>query len=504
MKPRKILKQSIKRLAPSVVAREERARAHQEHTARTLELIQQALAEQSAATTELLTILKPGGGKLESLNMLLDKVEHYQPLYGLGGIIQSPARSESKSRAEAIASVLQPLAGKRILDIGSSLGYFCFYLSDRGVITEGWESNEDNCQVSRIVQEINGLDAKFKVKELNEETIDSIPHNQHDAILVLSVFHHIIRFQGLAQTKMLVKKLMDRSPIMIVELARKGEDPKLPWDKSQPQNELEIFDLVKEDVTIHKIGDFPNHLSKKTRPLYVIQKKKSIAVGGKTYAYKQVSGEAYSGSGASPLVFRRYYFGDKVVVKEYQFDKASREQNEPQILREISVLADPRNKGVYKFPKLLSYGIDTLGHARIAIEKDKGKLLSDITEVFDTDSTIRILVDLSRTLADLEQRNLYHNDIRSWNIIINNSSAVLIDYGLADSNDNNNNTISFLWVANKLLTGAHEGFEQAKSTLPDSAVFKTSKKLGAVYSLVSTNKKTSFKNIHDTLRGVAR
>jgi len=64
--------------------------------------------------------------RLQKLRELAAKVEPYQPAYGLPGLIAKPAR-DSVDRCRAIENHFSgQLRGKRLLDVGSSLGYVCY------------------------------------------------------------------------------------------------------------------------------------------------------------------------------------------------------------------------------------------------------------------------------------------------------------------------------------------------------------------------------------------
>jgi O-antigen chain-terminating methyltransferase len=176
-------------------------------------------------------------------------------------------------RCEAIHKAIGNASGMRILDVGSSLGYVSFYFADRGAMMEGWDSNNKNVEISQLISELNGISAVFKVVLFNRKSVNSFKKGDFDIVIMLSVLHHVTKNQGLNTTKKLIKHLVDVVPMLIVELARKGENPgKWKWDKSQPENELEIFDLVKDYVIIEKIGEFSRFVGK-TRPIYIILKK---------------------------------------------------------------------------------------------------------------------------------------------------------------------------------------------------------------------------------------
>lgn len=212
--------------------------------------------------------------RLDKLRALIKEVEPYQPTYGIDGILGDQPKRDSLDRCRAIEEYLGNVTGLRMLDIGSSLGYVPFYFADRGAITYGWDSNPKNAEVSRLIGDINGIKIDIKTKVFDADSMRTIKGDSYDVITILSVLHHVIHAHGLKYTQELMEYILSVTPVLIVELAKKGEDKNLFWDESQPKHELDIFELVKDKVDIKEIGTFHNHLSNNKRPLYAITLKK--------------------------------------------------------------------------------------------------------------------------------------------------------------------------------------------------------------------------------------
>ncbi len=392
--------------------------------------------------------------RLDQLRTLVAGVEPYQPAYHVAGIIDTPARS-SYDRCTAIEAAIGPLAGKRILDIGSSLGYVSFFMADRGAVVQGWESNAQNAEAARLIQGINGVPVDFRTKELNLETVVTIEPHEYDAAVLLNIAHHIIRFHGLAYTQQLMKELLQRVPVLVAELARKGEDASLPWDASQPDSELAIFDLIKNDISIEKVGDFGNHLTDKTRPLYAIKRRQVVRVGSHEYAFSEQKNVAYKDSPvAYHQVQRRYYFHDDHVVKEYILGKGLPRDTYGQILNEIQLLTNLSEKKIHHLPQLLDFEISQKRIA-VVLGRTEGALLGDIGKQLNVSDMKVLLKDILRTLDDLHKLGVNHNDVRPWNVIVSPSrrEAWLIDYGLAGPLRQEDDIVSAL----QLIVEAAEG-----------------------------------------------
>lgn len=204
----------------------------------------------------------------ELIEQCFNRVEHYQPLYGVTGV-EGPLRS-CRDRAVAIETALGSSGRRfRLVDFGSSLGYFPFYFADRGATTTGVDINPENTAVALATQRINGLAATFKTGALDLATVSAILPGEYDVALALSVLHHITLRRGLDYVKQLVAELLARIPILVVELAHRDEGVNFAWRESLPEDPLEIFAAC-SNIQIHRLGDFSSHLSSSVRPMYCI------------------------------------------------------------------------------------------------------------------------------------------------------------------------------------------------------------------------------------------
>ena len=204
------------------------------------------------------------------LEARLNCVEYYQPLYGISGF-EAPLR-KCRDRAVTIESALAPLGeGFRLVDFGSSLGYFPFYFADRGAIATGMDIKPENTAVAQATAQLNGLDATFRTGALDLETVEAISPGEYDAALLLSILHHITHRQGLDYVRQLLSKLLDRVPNLILELAHRDEDVRFAWRQSLPEDPLEILSAC-GDVEVRPLANFQSHLSKVTRPMYLVSR----------------------------------------------------------------------------------------------------------------------------------------------------------------------------------------------------------------------------------------
>lgn len=198
----------------------------------------------------------------------LNRVEYYQPLYGITGF-ECPLR-QCRDRALAIEAALAPLGKSfRLIDFGSSLGYFPFFFADRGAIATGIDIRPENTAVALATQRLNGLPTTFKTAALDQGTVAAISPREHDVALILSVLHHITHQRGIDYVAGLLAELLARIPVLILELAHRNEAVGFPWRASLPEDPLAILGACPR-VKVQTLGHFPSHLSTATRPLYLI------------------------------------------------------------------------------------------------------------------------------------------------------------------------------------------------------------------------------------------
>ena len=441
------------------------------------------------------SLSRPSSQNLEKLEQALVKAEAYQPLYGLEGLdvgSSKISRPNSRERAETIWKALGPdIHGLRVVDVGSSLGYMSFYLADRGAAVEGWDFRAVNTNVANIVGEINKVQhATFKTRELTPEILKGIPPGRIDAVLILSVLHHTVMYNGLEYTQDLMKELLSRVPVVIVELAQKGEDKNLEWDASQPKDALAVFDKAKElGITIEQVGEFDTHLSGKTRPMYKISRD-HLTVDNKNYAFDKLSRVAYQG--ASIPNPRTFYKGAEAFIKQYALTRSTRDQNKIQLVNEVNFYLShgSHDSKIPNIPKMLAYEINDTD-AYLVLETVEGALIDEANQVTLQMDIDQITKDMLDTLAALEAVNLYHNDVRSWNVIVNRNKVTLIDFGLVDSVERENNKIAFLWMLNAAITHERESTEQDKTELPPRGNFTYEHTL-KIYDAIADNNDISF------------
>jgi O-antigen chain-terminating methyltransferase len=204
----------------------------------------------------------------ELIYQCYSRVEFYQPLYGVTGL-DEPLRA-CRDRALAIEAALAPLGkGFRLVDFGSSLGYFPFFFADRGASATGIDINPENTAMALACQKVNGLPAQFRTAPLDLVTVSAISPGTYDVALVLSVLHHINLNRGTEYVQRLLAELMRRIPILVLELAHRDEKVSYAWRAALPEHPLDILAACGK-VRVEILAHSQSHLSDSSRPLYLV------------------------------------------------------------------------------------------------------------------------------------------------------------------------------------------------------------------------------------------
>jgi 2-polyprenyl-3-methyl-5-hydroxy-6-metoxy-1,4-benzoquinol methylase len=82
----------------------------------------------------------------------------------------------------------QDMSGQSFIDVGCSLGYFCFEAKRRGAgRVVGLDFAPENARRGRILSDVLGLDVEFQVGDIDREAIGET----FDHVICLNVLHHL-------------------------------------------------------------------------------------------------------------------------------------------------------------------------------------------------------------------------------------------------------------------------------------------------------------------------
>ena len=390
-------------------------------------------------------------------SLISDLPEIYQSVYGHPELSTAVSR-QCTDRLNDIAQVhdsLQYLQGRqlRVLDLGCAQGFFSLSLAARGATVHGVDFLDKNIAVcNALAAENSGLRVSFEVARI-ENVIHRLEADQYDLVLGLSVFHHLIHVHGVTAVRDLLEHAARLSGALVLEFALR-EEP-LYWGPAQPSNPRSLLDGCS---FTHEISRHKTHLSPLLRPLYIASNGYWVLDGlaGRIDAW---TSEPHSLANETHEGTRRYYYSGECLVKLLRFDHQRGAHNRAELAREIEFLANP--PAGFPAPTTLTSGInDTEGW--VVFRKFRGRLLLDLLRDGTGIDRERVLRSVLEQLATLEAVGLYHDDVRTWNVLVEDGGGVcIIDYGsisskMSDCSWPGNPFLAFFIFVNEVATGAIE------------------------------------------------
>lgn len=350
--------------------------------------------------------------------------EVYQPIFGhseLSGQVSRSCEDRLKSIIQVYDSLQKSLGRPlNILDLGCAQGYFSLNLAKHGATVCGVDFLDKNIAVCRALANENpDLNVDFETC-LIEDIAYRIKNDQYDLVLGLSVFHHIVHQKGIKVVQDLLEHLANKCGCLLIEMALR-EEP-LYWAPAQPKDPREMIEAI---AFIHEVARYETHLAPVARPLFIASNRYWI-LGDISAKFDEWTFESHALADGTHQRSRRYYFNNDTVLKMYRLDHPRGDFNQAEILRESDFLGNiPLN---FSAPKLRFSGKSSRD-IWIAVEKLPGNLLLElIREEVDFDCHA-ILISVLNELVALEAAGLYHDDIRTWNVLVDEEKVFLIDHG---------------------------------------------------------------------------
>ena len=352
--------------------------------------------------------------------------EIYQPIYGHPELTQNASRicDDRLVYIEAAWRQLANALGRppRVLDLGCAQGYVSLHLASLGAPVIGIDHCAENIAVCQaLAAEHPQYSAQFVAANL-ELLFDYFDLSQVDLVLGLSVVHHMARNHGHAAVTQWMTTLGSQVAATIFELAL-AEEP-VHWATAQPADERSFLSGF---TFVHELARTSTHLSDVKRPLIFASNYVWYLDGNTeifTAATRFSHGQNLEACGGT----RRYFHNERHIAKVFSLRDAFPVLNRSEIMNEASFLAEaPKQFG--PLPQMISCGTNER-QAWLVRERIPGELLYDricSQQTFDAQHAIG---DVLKQLAILEAHGLYHNDVKTWNVlIVPNGAATLIDYG---------------------------------------------------------------------------
>ncbi|MBT9433282.1 hypothetical protein JZM24_16305 [Candidatus Sodalis endolongispinus] len=189
---------------------------------------------------------------------------------------------------------------------------------------------------------------------------------------------------------------------------------------------------MRDCAFFHEIARFNTHLSAIYRPLYVVSQH-WLLLDGHCFGIEAWRDAPYAEAQGAHHGSRRYYVGKDYFCKVINFNladdsllEAEKQRNQAELRRECAFLSAPPSG--FLAPALIGHGISD-SEGWLITQRLEGELLRDRLMRQEAVDTARILGDLLEQLTILEHAGLYHDDLRSWNVLINSEGERrLIDY----------------------------------------------------------------------------
>ena len=344
--------------------------------------------------------------------------EVYQNIYGHPEYKPSRDCSNRERMIDHIVKAYKKVTGKSevsILDIGCAQGYYSLKLAEAGNNVTGIDFNPLNIAVCQALSREACLPIDFRCEEIAAQYFTT---QKYDIIIALSVYHHIA-LKGYGYAKGIFDKMCKAGNVIITELALKEEG--YYWSANLPTHYQEWLDANK---FYKEIAFTDTHLTSVKRPFIFISKE-YVYCGGQMYLYSSFTNKSYKEG--FDLPYKNLYFhGDTFckIAHRSPLNAGHSDYMYNETEREIINLLD---YNLSWFPQLLSYEI-TPQYALCVQKINQGVLLYDLIKQRGPLKP-SILYDVLDNLIELEANGLYHNDVRTWNVVITSHKAFLIDIG---------------------------------------------------------------------------
>ena len=132
----------------------------------------------------------------------------------------SSARNSNNLRLQAMIKNYD-FRGKKVLDIGCNVGYFCFKLAEHGADCYGIDYDGDSIKIAKLLQEYKSVEnVNFFCNSFDENSIENIllKHGPFDVIILQSVIHWLMNsLHSTDRISSLIRKLSNNKQTIFYE-----------------------------------------------------------------------------------------------------------------------------------------------------------------------------------------------------------------------------------------------------------------------------------------------
>lgn len=162
------------------------------------------------------------------------------------------------------------------LDIGSQVGYYVFQFAQKGFVSQGLEMNQRTVAYARVLANLNQTEhVSFNCGTITPEFAKKLPN--YTVISMLSVFHHLLHFQGEKAALDILRQLAQKSSSAFFFESGEPTEEGYYWSKAIQKLTKEKYDHWVRSFfaklgfkTIIALGTSPNHLNDTHRTLYLM------------------------------------------------------------------------------------------------------------------------------------------------------------------------------------------------------------------------------------------
>ena len=176
-----------------------------------------------APVQRLGALRRPVDDALDQLRFWLDRnpLRSYQPVPELGADHAARALG-TWSRWEAMRPLVAAGGVRSAVDVGCDAGWFTLRLASEGVVTIGVEYDPPAYRTAIVAARRSGLEnVGLLVIRIDPQSATMLP--RADACLLLAVWHHLVREQGLDQATSVLRTLWQQTGTVLFFETGEGE-----------------------------------------------------------------------------------------------------------------------------------------------------------------------------------------------------------------------------------------------------------------------------------------
>jgi O-antigen chain-terminating methyltransferase len=210
---------------------------------------------------------------------LFNKTEMYQPSYNSSRFLLFNSQKSQRLSDDRLDAMIKNLKTKNgsYLDIGSQIGYFVFYFNKLGFFSTGIEMNSYSSDYASCLSILNKIkNISFINDTINQNSVKNLP--DFDVVSILSVFHHLVYFQGKVAAEEILSILISKCKNTFYFETGEFEEKGFYWTESLSffgnKSQIYIKDYLQTFgfSEVRCIGKYRTHLTDHKRSLFVCHK----------------------------------------------------------------------------------------------------------------------------------------------------------------------------------------------------------------------------------------